>query len=197
MVTFVCRILTVGRRAVTCSSIKIAGRVITRFGLSVTQPSRDITVLRRQAGLPTAHSCQLVCPGILAVLGCLGAIFGRNPAVINGLSAVIRSLSMPRWLTGAIACRLLTLTRSAVSRRSVEVARRVIARRSLSVPLLGLSVTHVRGKIAVAPFDVPLARLCEGVLALIGPIWVLIWECDAAGPSLRHTSRSWRWLPAK
>jgi hypothetical protein len=180
LVTFVCGVLAVGRRAITCSSVKITGRVITRFGLSVTQPGRDITVLRSEAGLPTAHSRQLVGSGILAVLGGLGPIFGRNLAVINGLSAVIRSLSMPRWLTGAIACRLLALTRSAVSRRSVEVARRVIPRRGLSVPLLGLSVTHVRGKIAVAPFDVPLACDCEGVSVYLRDTVVLIWASHAA-----------------
>jgi hypothetical protein len=61
----------------------------------------------------------------------------------------------------------LTLTRRAIPRGSVEVTRRVVARRGLSVALLGHSVTHVRSEIAVAPFDVTLASRCQGVLAVI------------------------------
>jgi hypothetical protein len=86
--------LTVGRRAVTCGSVKVAGRVITRLGLSVPQPGSDVAILRGQARLPAAHAGQLVGPGILAVLGGLGAILGRNLAVIDGLSAVIGSLGV-------------------------------------------------------------------------------------------------------
>ena len=152
--------LAVRRRAIPCGSVKVAGRVVTRFGLSVTQPGRDITVLRSQAGFPTTHSCQLVDPGVFAILGGLSAIFGRNPPVINRLGAVIRSLSVPRGSSRTFAYRLLTLTRRQVPRGSVEITRCVITRFRLSVTLLRLSVTHVRSQIAVAPLYVTLACLC-------------------------------------
>ena len=155
--------LPVGRGAVTRGSIEIARRVITRLGLSVTQPGRDVAILGSQARLPTAYSCQLVGPGILAVLGGLGAVFGRHLAVIDSLGPVIRSLGVPRWRTGTFALGLLTLTCRAVPCRPVEVARRVITRCGLPVTLLGLSVTHVGGQIAVAPFYVALTCDCKGV----------------------------------
>ena len=188
LVTFVCGVLTVGRRAIPGGSVEITRRVITCFRLSVAQPRRDVTVLRSQAGLPTAHSCQLVGPGILAVLGCFGAVFGRHLAVVDRLGPVIRSLSAARGRSGTFACRLLTITRRAISRGSVEVTRG-ITRLGLSIALLRLSVTHVRGQIAVAPFDVTLACLCQGVLAFIRSTGVLIWECRAARPSLGHVRR--------
>ncbi|HAF18789.1 MAG TPA: hypothetical protein DCK96_03465, partial [Chloroflexi bacterium] len=117
LVTFVCRMLTVGGGPIASGPVEIACRVITRFGLSVAQPGRDVTALRRQTGLTTAHSCQLVGPGVVAV------------------------------------------------------------RFGLSVALLGLPVADVRSKIAVAPFDVTLARRCQGVLILTSPAAVLICEC--------------------
>jgi hypothetical protein len=191
LVTFVCGVLTVGRRAIARGSVKITRRVITCFRLSVAQPGRDVTVLRSQAGLPTAHSCQLVGPGILAVLGGVGAIFGRDLAVVDSLGAVIRSLSAARGRSGTFARRLLTVTLRAIPGGSAEVTRR-ITRLGISITLIRLSVAHVRGEIAVAPFDVTLACLRQGVLAVIGPTWVLIGECDAAGSSFRHASRFWR-----
>jgi hypothetical protein len=157
--------LAVGRRAVTCGSVQIARRVIARFGLSVTQPGRDVTILRSQARLPATHTCQLVGPGVFAVLGGLGAIFRRHLAVIDSLGAVVRSFSVPRWGPGPF--RLLTLTHRAVPCGSVEVTRCVIARRGFSVALLGLTVTNVRGQIAVAPFYVPLTCRRQGVLAFV------------------------------
>ncbi len=190
--TFVCRMLTVGRRAIPRGSVKIARRVVTRFGFSVAQPGRDVTVLRSQAGLPTAHSSPLVASRIFAVLCGLGAIFRRNLAVVDGLGPVIRSLSVPRGRSGTFACLLFTLARRAIPCGSVEVTRRVVTRFGLSITLLCLSVTHVRGQIAVAPFQVALACLCQGVLALIRPTRVLIWECHAARPYFGHMSRSCR-----
>ncbi len=190
--TIVRRMLTVGRRAIPCGSIKIARRVVTRFGFSVAQPGRDVTVLRSQAGLPTAHSSQLVGSGIFAVLCGLGAIFGRNLAVVDGLGPVIRSLGVPRGRSGTFACLLITPVRRAIPCGSVEVTRRVVTRLGLSITLLGLSVTHVRSQIAVAPFQVALACLCQGVLAFIRPTAVLTWECVAARPYFGHMSRSCR-----
>jgi len=93
--TFVSRMLTVARRAIPCRSVEITRRVVTRFGLSVTQLGRDVTVLRRQPGLPTARSGHLVCPGILTVLGGLCAIFRCNLPVVGGLGAVVRSVCAP------------------------------------------------------------------------------------------------------
>ena len=191
LVAFVSRMLTVGCRAIPRGSVKIACRVITGFRLPVAQPGRDVTVLRSQAGLPAAHSCQLVGPGIFAVLGGLGAIFGRYPAVIDGLGAVVRSLSATRGRSGAFACLLLILIRTVIC-GPIEVTCGVITRRGLSVTLLGLSVTHVRGQIAIAPFDVTLARLCLGVLTFIRSTRVLIQQSHAAGPSIGHISRPWR-----
>jgi hypothetical protein len=59
--------LTVAGGAITRGPVEVARRVITRFGLSVTQPGRDVTVLRSQAGLPAADSGQLIGFGIVAV----------------------------------------------------------------------------------------------------------------------------------
>ena len=151
--------LTVGRRAVTGGSIEIARRVITRLGLSVPQPCRNVTVLRSQARLPAAHACQLVGPGILPVLRGLGAILGCDFAVVDSLGSVVRRLSVRGWRYGAFTFRSLALPR-----RAVEVARRVVARRGLSVTLLSLSVAHVRGQVAVASFNIPLAGGGHSVL---------------------------------
>ena len=161
--TLVCRMLTLARRAIPCGSVEITRRVVTRSGFSVTQLSRDVTVLRSQPGLPAAHSCQLVGPGILAVFGGVCAIFGRNLAVLDGLGAVVRSRSTPRGSSGTFAGRMLTLARRAIPCGSVEITRRVVTRFGLSVTLLGLSVTHVRSQIAITPFYVALARGCQGV----------------------------------
>jgi hypothetical protein len=191
LVTFVGGVLTVGRRAIPGGSVKITGRVITCFRLSVTQPGRDVTVLRGEAGLPTAHSGQLVGPGILAVLGGLRAIFGSDLAVVDGLGAIIRSLSAAQRRSGTFACLLLILTRRTVTCGAVEVTRGVITSSGLSVALLRLAIAHVRGQIAVAPFDVALARLGQGVLTFIRSTRVLIWESHAAGPCFGHIGRSW------
>jgi hypothetical protein len=150
--------LAVGRRAVAGGSVEVAGSVVTRFRLAVTQPGRDITILCGETRLSAAHSSQLIRPGILAVLGGLGAIFGRNLAVIDRLGSVIRSLGGGRWRWRAIAGRLLILARRAVSCGPVEVTRCVVARSRLAITLFRLSVTGVRGQIAVAPFYVPLTR---------------------------------------
>ena len=142
--TFVCRILTVARRAVPCGSVEITRRVVTRFGLSVTQPGRDVTVLRSQPGLPAAYSCQLVGPGIFAVLGGLRAICGCNLAIVDGLGAVVRSPSAPRGGLGTFVCRILTFARRAIPCGSVEITRRVVTRFGLSVTQPGRDVTVLR-----------------------------------------------------
>jgi hypothetical protein len=178
--TLVCRMLTLARRAIPCGSVEITRRVVTRSGFSVTQLSRDVTVLRSQPGLPAAHSCQLVGPGILAVFGGVCAIFGRHLAVLDGLGAVVRSRSTPRGSSGTLAGRMLTLARRAIPCGSVEITRRVVTRFGLSVTLLGLSVTHVRSQIAITPFYVALARGCRGVSVYLRDTAVLIRASHAA-----------------
>jgi hypothetical protein len=173
--TFICRILAVARRAVPCGSVEITRRVVTRLGLPVSQAGRDVTVLCSQPGLPAPHSCQLVGPGILAVLGGLCAVFGCNLAVVDGLGAIVRSFSLPRGGSGTFACRLLTLARRAIPCGSVEITRRVVTRFGLAVTLLGLAVTYVRSQIAVPPFYVALPCGCRGVLTVTRAIAVLIW----------------------
>ena len=181
--------MTFGRRAIACRSVEVARRVIARFGLSVTQPGRFVAVLGSQAGHPPAGSRQLVGAGILAVLGGVGAIFGGHPAVVDSLGPVVSSLSVPRGSSGAFPGRLLTLARRAIAGGSVEITRGVVARRGLSVTLLGLSVADVRSPVAVAPLDVALAWRRQGVRALIRPVAVLIWERRAACLSFGHMSR--------
>jgi hypothetical protein len=143
--TFVRRILAVASRAIPCGSVQITRRVVARFSLSVAQLGRNVTVLRSQPGLPAAHSCQLVGPGILTVLGRLCAIFRCNLAVVDGSFAVVRSSGMPRGSLGTFARLLLTDARRAIPCGSVEITRRVVTR-------FGLPVTHIGSQIAVAPF---------------------------------------------
>jgi len=130
---FVYRALAVARSAVPRGSVEITRRVVTRFGLSVPQPGRHVTVLRSQPSLPAPHTCQLVGPGILAVFGGLYAIFGCNPAVVDGLGAVVRGPSAPRSGPGTFVCRILAVARRAVPCGSVEITRRVVTRLGLSV----------------------------------------------------------------
>ena len=160
LVTFVCRIFPVGRGAIAGGSVKIACRVITCLGLTVTQAGGDVSVRRSLAGLAAPNSCQLVGPGIFTVLGGVGTIFGRNLAVVDRLGTIVRSLGAARRRPRAFALGLMTL--------------RVVARRGLSVTLLRFSVAHIRGQIAVAPFDVALAGRGQSVEVLIRqsvPAW--------------------------
>jgi hypothetical protein len=177
--TFVRRTLAVARRAIPRGSVEITRRVVTRLSLSVAQFGGDVTVLRSQPGLPAAHSRQLVGPGILTVLGRLCAIFGCNLAVVDGSFAVVRSPSMPRGSLGAFPRLMLTVARRAIPCGSVKITRRVVTRFGLPITQLGLSVTHIRSQIAVAPFYVALARGCQGVFAVISATAVLIWASSA------------------
>ena len=97
----------------------------------------------------------------------MGAVFGRHLAVIDGLGSVVRRLCVRRRTRGTVAVRLLTLARGAVSCRSVEVTRGVVTGGGLAVTLFGIPITHVRGQVAVAPLDIPLACGCQGVLAFV------------------------------
>ena len=142
---FVSRVLSIARRSIPGGSVEITSRVVARFCLSVTQPGCDVTVLRGQPGLTAAHSSQLVGPGIFAVLGGLCPIFGRHLAVVDGLGAVVRSLSVPRGTSVTFAVCMLTLACGAVPCGSVEITGRIVTCFGLSISLLGLAVTHVRG----------------------------------------------------
>src|ERR1700737_2109145 len=97
-------------------------RVITRFGLSVTKPGREITVLSSHPRLSTAHACELVGPGICAVLGCLGTVFGRHLAVVDRLGAVVRSPGAPRGCLVTFVCRMLPVGRRTATCGSVKIA---------------------------------------------------------------------------
>ena len=171
---FVGRMLTVARRAVPRCSVEIAGGVVPRFGLAVTQPGRDIAILRGKPCLAAPHATQLVRPGILPIPGGLDAIFGCDLAIFDGLGTVVRGVIMSRRSYGILARCVLTLARRPVSLGSVEVAGRVISRFRFAVTLLGLAVTDIGGEIAVTPFDVALARARESVLAFFKTFPVLI-----------------------
>jgi hypothetical protein len=148
--TFVRRVLTVTRRAITGSAIEVAGRIVTRFRLSVTQPGSDVAVLRCQSGLAPAHPHQLVGPGIKAVLGGVGAIFSGNPAVVDRLGAVVRGSSAPRGGLDAFVGRILAVARRAIPGGSVEVAGGVVTCLRLPVAQPGCDVTVLRGQPGLA-----------------------------------------------
>src|ERR1700674_608767 len=93
--TFVCRALTVVRRAIPCRAVEIANRVVTGFSFLITQPGRNVTVLCSKPGLPTANRRQLVGPGILAILRGVSPVFGRHLAIVYSSYAAIRGLSSP------------------------------------------------------------------------------------------------------
>ena len=117
------------------------------------------------------------------------SIFGRHLAVVDGLGAVVRCLSVSRGTSGTLACRMLTLARCAIPSRSIEITRRIVTRLSFSVTLLGLSVAHVRSQIAVSPFDIALDCGLGGVVARIRAAAVLIWACQVAVRRFSHVSR--------
>ena len=70
---------------------------------------------------------------------------------------------MPRGSLGTFARLMSSVARGAIPCGSVEITGRVVTRFGLSITQLGLSVSHIRSQIAVAPFDVALARSCNGV----------------------------------
>ena len=137
----VCRNLEAARRSIPGGSIEIAGDAVAGFGLLVTQPRGEGTFLGCQPGFPSAHSCRLVAPGMLTVLGGLHAIFRGNLAVIDRLGTVVGSLCAPPGSQGAFVGRLLALVRRTISCDFGAIARRVVAR-------LGLVVTKRSGDIA-------------------------------------------------
>ena len=138
--------LAIARRAISCGSVEVAGRVVTRFGFSVAQPGRDVSVPRSQPCLPPAHSRQFVGPGIFAVLRRLGAIFGCDFAVIHGPHAAVGSLSPLRIRPGAFVSRPLPAAGRVISRSSVAITRCVVTRFRLSVTQPGGDVAVPRGK---------------------------------------------------
>jgi len=138
--------LTIARRAIPCGSVEIPGSVIARFGITVAQPGRDVTVPRSQAGLPTAHRCFLVGPGIFAVLRCLGAIFGCDFAVVDGSYAAVGSLGAPRICPRTFISRALAVAHRAVPRSSVAITCGIVTRFGLSVTQPGRDVAVTRSQ---------------------------------------------------
>jgi hypothetical protein len=142
--TFVCGTLTVARRAIPRTSVAITGSVVSRLGLLVTQPRRDVAVPRGEPGLPTAHGRQLVGPGILAVFRRLGAIVCGNLAVVDGSFAAVRGISAARIGPGAFVRRAPAIGRRTIRCGSVELTSRVVTRFGVSVALLRGQVTRPR-----------------------------------------------------
>jgi hypothetical protein len=176
--TFVCCALTVSRRAIPGRPVEIAHRVVTRFGLAVTQPGRNVAVLCSQAGLPTANRRQLVSPGILAVFRGLRPILGRNLPIVDRAYAAVRSLSAPRVRAGAFVSRALPSARRAIARGSISITRRIVARFGFLVTELGGDVTLSRSQPSL-----PTARgrqlVDPGILAVPGRLRAII-RCDLA-----------------
>ena len=56
-----------------------------------------------------------------------------------------------------------TVARRAIPCGSVEITGRVVTRFGLPITELGLPVAHIRSQISVTPFDVALARSCNGI----------------------------------
>jgi hypothetical protein len=152
--------------------------VVTRFGLSVSQPRRYVTVLRSQPGLAAPQSCQLIGPGVLAVFGRLNAIVCCNAAVVDGLGAVVGSPSASRSGPGSFIRRILAVGRRAVACGSVEIARRVVTR-------LGLSVSEASRDVAVLSSEpgLPAPHSCQlvgsGILAILGGLCA-VFGCNLA-----------------
>ncbi|HEY4915050.1 MAG TPA: hypothetical protein VIJ91_14160 [Candidatus Dormibacteraeota bacterium] len=142
--TFVSRALSVARRTNPRSPIAITRRIVTRFGLSITQAGRDVPVTRSQTGLPTAHSRQLVGAGILAVPRRMCAIVRRNFAVVDGPLAAIRGISTTGVGPCAFVCCTPAIARRAISCNSVELSGRVVTRFGVSVTLFGGEVSRPR-----------------------------------------------------
>jgi hypothetical protein len=140
--TFVYGTLTVARRPIPRTSVAITSSVVSRLGLSVTQPRRDVAVPRGEPGLPTAHGGQLVGPGVLAVPRRLGAIVGGNFAVVDGSFAAVRGISAARIGPSAFICSAPEIARRTIRCGSVELTSRVVTRFSVSVALLSGQVTR-------------------------------------------------------
>jgi hypothetical protein len=158
--TFICHAPAITGGAVPCGSVEITRRVVARFGLAVTQPGRDITVLSGHPRLATAHACQFVRPGIGAILGSLGTVFGRHLAVVDGLGAVVRRPGAPPGGLVTFVCRVFPVGRGAIACGSIEIACRVITRFGLTVAQSGGDVS-VRRSLA----RLPAAHSCQ----LVGP----------------------------
>src|ERR1700687_4919868 len=91
---------------------------------AVSPDAIDLARDCRQSGAAAAHSCQLVGPGILTVLGGLRAIFRRNLAVQAALGAIVRRhLAVVDGSHAAVRG-----VSRAIPRGSGEVARRVVSR---------------------------------------------------------------------
>ena len=143
---FVGRALTDARRAIPCASVEITCRVVTRFGLSVSQLGGDVTVTRSQPSLPAAHCRQLVGPGILTVLGRLCAIFRCNLAVVDSSLAPVRRPSASRGSPRTLVGRVPAVGRRAIPGASIEITRSVVTPLCLSITQLGRDVTRPRGQ---------------------------------------------------
>jgi hypothetical protein len=158
--TFVRRVLAVARGAVPRGSVEVTGRVVTCFGLSITQPGRHVAVLSGLPGFTPAHSDQLIGPGIKAVFGGMSAIFGRDLAVVDGLGTVVRGSGASRGSQCSLVSRILPIAERAIAGGSVEVTGGVISS-------FGLAVAQPRGDVAILRSQPRLAAAHSS--QLVGP----------------------------
>ena len=144
--TLVCRAAAVACGAVARGSVEVAGRVVASFGLPVAQPRGHVSVLRGQPRFPAARADQLVGPGVLAISRGLGAIFGRDLSVVDGLRAVVRRARAPRGGLIAFVGGVLPVGRRAIARGPVQVAGGVVTRFGLPVAQTGCDVSVLRSQ---------------------------------------------------
>jgi hypothetical protein len=125
--------LSVVCRAIACCSVQTTDRVVARFGFAVAKAGGDVTIPRREPGLPTAQHGPLVCPRILAILRCLRSIFGCDPAVIHGSFATVGGLSAPRVGPGSFVGRPIAVAGGAIPCGPVAITCCVVTRFGLSI----------------------------------------------------------------
>jgi hypothetical protein len=131
--TCVRRALTIARRAIPCGAVEITRRVVSRFGVPVAQPGRDVAITRCQTRLPTAHGRLLIGPRIFAVLRRVGAIFGCDFAVVDRSNAAVGSFGTPRVSPSTFVSRALSVARRTVPRSPIAITGRIVTRFGFSI----------------------------------------------------------------
>jgi hypothetical protein len=142
--------LAVARRAIACSPIQIARRIVTRFGIAVAQPCRDVPVSRGQTSLTTAHGSLLVGPGILAVFRRLRAVLCGDLAVVDGSLAAVGCLSTTGIGAGAFVGCSLPVARCAIPRGAIAISCSVVTSFGLAIPEPGRNVAVSRRQAGLA-----------------------------------------------
>jgi hypothetical protein len=124
-------------------NVDIRGHELSAISLGAI----DLAADGSKPSAPAADSCQLVGPGVFAILGGLRAVFRRNLTVVAALRSIIRrhlavvdsshsavrSISTLRGRASACVFRALTAARRAIPCRSIKIARRVVTRFGVTV----------------------------------------------------------------